>query len=69
MGNKWHGCTYFKCESCGKIRPIEDITKGKVAFTSYNSQSAHELRYTFDWVLLCKSCAAPSKKEEAENGN
>ena len=51
-----NGCTHFKCDSCGKIKPIEEQEIIKCAQTLFNHRSNYELRYTPYHMQICKKC-------------
>jgi hypothetical protein len=53
--------TYFKCDSCGKIKHMKQRVIKKVAFTKVTSKSEYSLIFNVYNVQLCLDCLKEEK--------
>lgn len=51
-----NGCTHFRCDSCNKIKPIEEQKIVLASYTLFNHRSIEELKYAIYHIQLCKKC-------------
>ncbi len=56
MNTKAGVCSYFKCDGCGKIKPMEQRNIKKVAFSVVKPQSEEHLVCNIYYVQICLSC-------------
>lgn len=51
------GCKFFRCDDCGKMKPIRQQNIEKAAYTKFSYKSVdEELMFNVYYIQICNEC-------------